>query len=418
MTSTNDDTKARRRPKGSGSLRHLDGDRWQVTVKALGQRTSRVFAARTATEAHRNADSIRVELLANLKNGTTAADAARDVRQSWTVEQYTQHYFAKWAPYHLAATTRQRYKTLADNQVAPFIGKRKMSEITPSDLSRLYATLGTPEARKRGTGTLAPLTIWHAHTFIEALFTFAVDVEHDFEKNPARDKSARPQVERAGRKPQAMDVAEVERFVASAREHSPAIYPAVMVSAYIGARRGEALALRWSDIDFKSGTVTLRRSIAQTTEDGIIVKGTKTGKHRTIPLDDDALQEIREHQKRQREQRVAFGKGWRGATTPAEDYVCANPDGSTPDPLVYSGSFRVLAKNHGGSHITPHVLRHAWVSQMIALGFDAVTIAAMSGHSPDVLLTTYAHAFDDRKRDAMTALGQARKQAREARIGA
>jgi hypothetical protein len=52
---------------------------------------------------------------------------------------------------------------------------------------------------------------------------------------------------------------------------------------------------------------------------------------------------------------------------------------------------------------------------MIALGFDAVTIASMSGHSPDVLLTTYAHAFDARKREAMDALAEARKQARAAR---
>ncbi len=51
---------------------------------------------------------------------------------------------------------------------------------------------------------------------------------------------------------------------------------------------------------------------------------------------------------------------------------------------------------------------------MIALGFDAVTIAAMSGHSPDVLLKTYAHAFDGRKREAMEALGAARLAARAA----
>jgi len=48
---------------------------------------------------------------------------------------------------------------------------------------------------------------------------------------------------------------------------------------------------------------------------------------------------------------------------------------------------------------------------MIALSFDVVTIAAMSGHSPDVLLKVYAHAFDARKREAMNALGEARKAA-------
>jgi len=83
-------------------------------------------------------------------------------------------------------------------------------------------------------------------------------------------------------------------------------------------------------------------------------------------------------------------------------------------PDNYSHAFHGFATDHGFGHITPQVLRHAWVSQMISLGFDAVTIASMSGHSADVLLTIYAHAFDTRKREAMDALAQARKQARKA----
>lgn len=411
-------TGQQRRPKGSGSLRQLDAKRWQITVKSQGANASRVFTARNATQAQRTADAIKVDLLRTLSDTTTDADAAREVRQTWTVERYVEHYFEKYAPYHLAPTTRQRYRSLADNQVVPFIGKKRMAEVTASDLAKLYVTLQTPAARKRGKGALAPLTIWHAHTFIEALFTFAVEIEQDVDKNPARAKKARPQVERAGRKPQALDVAEVERFVEIVRNEAPDIFPAVAVSAYLGTRRGETLALRWSDFDMKSATVTVRRSISKTAAEGIVVKSTKTKQHRHIPLDEYALADIREHMKAQRAQRVAFGMGWRGASTPAEDYVCASPDGSVLDPNVYSERFRVIARRHKMAHITPHVLRHAWVSQMIALGFDAVTVAAMSGHSPDVLLTTYAHAFDERKREAMNALGNARKQAREARIGA
>jgi integrase len=84
-------------------------------------------------------------------------------------------------------------------------------------------------------------------------------------------------------------------------------------------------------------------------------------------------------------------------------------------PDTFGLAFRTLCKQHKVVGMTPHLLRHAWVSQMIALGFDAVTIAAMSGHSPDVLLRIYAHAFDARKREAMDALGEARKAARAAR---
>ncbi|MDP2182641.1 MAG: tyrosine-type recombinase/integrase [Actinomycetota bacterium] len=84
-------------------------------------------------------------------------------------------------------------------------------------------------------------------------------------------------------------------------------------------------------------------------------------------------------------------------------------------PEAFSVAFRTVAERNTLGHIAPHVLRHSWVSQMIAFGFDAVTIAAMTGHSPDVLLKTYAHAFDTRKRKAVEALGEARNEARAAK---
>jgi len=72
------------------------------------------------------------------------------------------------------------------------------------------------------------------------------------------------------------------------------------------------------------------------------------------------------------------------------------------------------AHAHGFEKVTPQVLRHTFVSQLISLGFDTVTIASMSGHSADVLLKVYAHAFDKRKREAMDALGEARTAAKKA----
>lgn len=401
-----------RRPKGTGSLRHLDADRWQITVKVRDKRISRVFTARNQTEANRTADSVRLSLKADRDRVAQTGGAEREQRQAWTVKRYTAYYFEKWAPYNLAATTRQRYRQLCGNQVVPYLGKKRMAEITPADLTRLYSKLAEPGASKREGKPLAGLTIWHVHRFIEAVFTFAVDAEGDFETNPAR--KTRPSASRESRRPPAIDLAEVERFLALAKKSVPELYPAVMIPAHLGTRRGETLAIRWADIDFERGSVTIRRSVVHTKEEGTTAKSTKTGKVRTIPLDDDTLEQLRSHMRAQRKRRLLYGPGWRGESNPADDYVCATTDGSVLSPDTYSYAFRSFATDNDFTHITPHVLRHAWVSQMIALGWDAVTIASMSGHSPDVLLTTYAHAFDARKREAMNALADARKLARTA----
>jgi len=67
-------TKARR-PKGTGTLWHLEGDRWRLMLNAGGKRPSRVFRARNLTEANRAADAIRLELLARHEQGASTRDA-------------------------------------------------------------------------------------------------------------------------------------------------------------------------------------------------------------------------------------------------------------------------------------------------------------------------------------------------------
>lgn len=402
-----------RRPKGTGTLRHLGGERWQVTVKQNGKRVSRVFRARNATEANRAADAVRVELQTACQAATSTADAERRQRQRWTVEQYAAYYLSAWGQHHLASTTRQRYAQIVKNQVVPHIGRRRMAEVTVTDLTKMYDALGRNGSRRYG-GNLSGQTILTVHMVVRAIFSFACDVQKDFSYNPAREKAAKPKVDTSVHK-RGLDIGEVEGFVAFARENAPKeIGVAVLLSAYLGTRRGETLALRWSDVDFRASEVTVRRAITETKQEGLEMKTTKTGKQRVIPLDSYTIAELKAIQREQRQQRMALGQGWQGAESPADDYVTSTPSGAVLSPTAFENAFRGLAKRSGVSGITPHILRHAWVSQMIALGFDAVTIATMTGHSPDVLLRTYAHAFDKRKREAVDALGEARRTARAA----
>lgn len=71
------------------------------------------------------------------------------------------------------------------------------------------------KASKHEGKSLSGLTIWHVHLFIEAVFTFAVDVEGDLGINPAR--KTRPRAAWTVRRPPAVDTAEVERFLPAAK---------------------------------------------------------------------------------------------------------------------------------------------------------------------------------------------------------
>lgn len=406
------------RKKGQGGLRRLDGDRWQVSGRVDGRQVTRVFTAPNQTAAERQAPAVLAQAIEERKAASTAKGYEaheRSLRQAWTVSQYADFYLVSWAAEHLAHTTRRRYEQIIKQHVKPHIGQIKMGEVTETDLQRLYRLLGSDGARKRGGGgPLSGPSIWTVHNVIRAMFSFAVEIQHDFAVNPAAGKAARPKCDRTGASKRAVDVAEVERFVALAAEQAPRIAVPVMLSAYLGTRRSETLALRWADVDYDSATVTIQRSVTETPKDGVIIKETtKTHKNRYVPLDSHTLANLKEIQKTQRQARLRLGKAWEGAEKAANDYICATPTGALLSPSVFEAAFRNFAESVGIA-MTPHLLRHAFVTQLIALDYDAVTISAMTGHSPDVLLKTYAHAFDGRKREAVDKLGETREAARAA----
>lgn len=408
-----------RRTYGTGSLKQLDGNRFRFQMRAHGKTLSRVFTASNPTEANRLTGAIRAELLDAYEKRQDAEGAERATRQNWTVKQYAAYYMREWAPIHLADTTRERRRGIFENQVVPLIGHRRMREVTPDDLARMYAKLGETKTKRRNGAEsekvqLSGGTIATIHTAVRALFEFAYDVKRDIDENPAARKAARPKVAVAVKRQMALTVAQVEGLLVAVAEESPRILGAVTLAAYLGTRRGETVALRWCDVDFEASTITVRRSISWTPSSGMRVKGTKTGRERVIPLDAHTLAELSRIRTEQRQERLRFGQGWQGADCPAEDYIAADADGAPMNPAVLGVTLRRACQKRKLAPVTMHQLRHSWVSQQIANGYDAVTIAAMSGHSPAVLYQTYAHAFDARKREAMDKLGADRKAARDA----
>lgn len=413
MTRAKNAATRQRRAKGSGSLvRQKDGTwRYQATIN--GRRMSIKIDAPNATAANKLVPGAAEALAQRAERVRVAAtDPDRAERQTWTVAQYAEHYLREVESY-LSPTTYERYQQVVNRHLIPLIGTRRMSEVTPRDVKRLREQLTGDGMRyvgvraKKGTassarprGRLSEATVTKITNVLSAIFTFAIEDEEDFTSNPVRRHRAKrgataPGTVQEGRRaPQAMTLEEVAAFVALAHDEEPDIYVAVLLSARLGLRRGEALGLKWGDVDLEEGRVWVRRSMYQVPGEAPGEKETKTNKVRAIQIDADYVADLRAIREAQTVHRLNA------------DYVAARPDGSALSPMGYAGRFRAMAKRHR-LKVHPHLLRHSWVSQLIALGYDAVTIASMSGHSPDMLLKVYAHAFDARKREAMDAYGAA-----------
>jgi integrase len=167
-----------------------------------------------------------------------------------------------------------------------------------------------------------------------------------------------------------------------------ALYPIAVVGLATGMRRGEIVALRWSDLELEQGRIRVERSLEQTNA-GLTFKAPKTkAGRRMVSIPPSIVAELRAHWRRQQEQRLALGLG-----KAADDaLVFGRHDGGPwpPDSLTadWARTIRLLKL----PKVTLHALRHTHVSQLIASGLDVVTVSRRIGHSnPTVTLTVYAH---------------------------
>jgi integrase len=179
------------------------------------------------------------------------------------------------------------------------------------------------------------------------------------------------------------------------------LQPIAVLALSSGARRGELLALRWTDIDLDTATARIERSLEQT-KAGLRFKSPKT-KHgrRVIALPPVAVEALPAHRRRQLELRMALGQG-----KPEPDaLVFGTVEGDPIPPNNLSRDWARFVKARKLPAVSFHGLRHSHASALIATGIDALTVSRRIGHaSPVVTLKVYSHLFKETDRTAASAI--------------
>jgi len=168
------------------------------------------------------------------------------------------------------------------------------------------------------------------------------------------------------------------------------------VCAGTGARRGEVLALRWSDI--QDGRAVITRSLTQTNA-GLAFKSTKTEDSvRPISLPPSAIIALDAHRRKQEEFRQQFGPDYNSGV----DLIFANPDGTPLKPDSISASVSALCKRLKlPKGVKLHTLRHTHGSHLLAAGMEITAVSERLGHSSvRVTQDVYSHAIRGRDDEA------------------
>lgn len=305
---------------------------------------------------------------------------------------------AKWrdiGTLNLSPTTLAEYQRLLEKRLLPRFGDIKLRTIRPVDVDMFYAEL---HRGARGAKPLGAQSIQHVHAVLRMLLNQAVRWEW-ISSNPAA-KASPPRivkVELTVPVPQ-----QVQRLLEHCEDSDPDLSCFLRLSAISGARRGELCALRWSDIDLGSGTMTIARSLVGGRNDELIEKGTKTHAKRKVSLDEETGRTLVAHQ-HSCEWRARFCD----AVLPAGAFVFSDaPDGATPwRPDRVTRAFRRLSDGLDITDVRLHDLRHFAATQLLAAGVPVKTVSARLGHAnASTTLNIYAHQLESADDEAARVL--------------
>ena len=291
-------------------------------------------------------------------------------------------------------STMHSYRRNITLHVSPRVGSLRLANLDAVMLNGLYADL-LSNGHKSRAGGLAPKTVRYIHVILHRALKDAVRWKR-LTVNPC--DSADPPKASASTQPEmtTWSADMLADFLARSRGYGDRYFAAWHLLATTGLRRGELLGLRWSDVDLDAGRASIRQTVIAVKHD--VSFGTpKTAKgRRQIALDPGSVAVLRDHRKRQLEQRVLLGSGWRD-----HDLLFTCVDGSPVHPERFSREFDRRIARWSLPRIRLHDLRHTWATLALQSGIHPKVVSERLGHAGiGITLDVYSHVTPDMQADA------------------
>ncbi len=288
----------------------------------------------------------------------------------------------------IAPGTYRSYKDIVECYLKPQLGDKVISKLTAEEIQKTYNAM-----TEKG---LSPRTVRYTHAVLRNALNQAIKWDKLY-RNPAE------RVELPKQKKEEMKVLtpeEAARFM-DATVFSPhkALFSLLLSS---GMRPGEALGLKWSDVDLKKKKIHVQRALSRTKGAWHLEEPKTPQSRRTIPIPPEVIEDLKEHKKEQAAQKL---KAPEGTYT---DYGLVFST-KTGEPLDHHNivvrHFKPLLKDAGLPDIRLYDLRHTCATLLLMAGEHSKVVSERLGHASVTLtLDTYSHVLPDMQEKATEKL--------------
>lgn len=288
-------------------------------------------------------------------------------------------------------STYRSYGTYVRRYLIPLLGRHRIDKLMPEHLEAAWKSLATDGCPDKEDATpLSGTSIHQAHVILSRALKVAMQRGY-VDRNVCTLIDA-PQIT-TGEMP-VLSKEQARRVVQIAHGRRDAARWTVAFT--LGLRQGEALGLRWQDIDLDEGVIRVRHSLGRVKGQGMVLGEvkSKTGA-RDLALPGPLIKELKAHKKAQTETRLAAGNWWQD-----NDLVFCTALGRPLDSKYDWKQWRDLLAEAKVPHVRLHAARHTAVTMLLALGVAPHVVKEIAGHAKFSTTEVYIDKVDDLHLDA------------------
>ena len=301
----------------------------------------------------------------------------------------------------LASLWLENYKTTVKPSTFENV-KSKVEKMTEEHFKELKLKKITVAYCQKVVIELSKTYVLYNHylSVINRIFKYAVLMDI-LNSNPF-DKVIKPKSRQTQRKGNFLTKEELKEFLKLAQTTTLSyFFPLVHLMAYTGLRQGEALALKWSDIDFENKKITVDKTAVRIKEKQTIQTPKTKNSKRVISIDPTTLSILKSWKKDQIKIYFKNGKHFEGD----ENFIFTNQRGEWVHIHNFIRYFKRFIADHKLKPITPHGLRHTHASLLFSAGVEPKNISDRLGHSTvQITLDLYTHITEEQRADTVEKL--------------
>ena len=375
---------SKKRKKGSGTLRKRADGRWEARVVVgydeKGLPLTKCVTALEKTKCLEKLEKLKAEI--NLIQRDT-------VKSDMPFGEWIDFWYRQYSQMSLRQSTQSSYENNIYNHIITEIGSIKLNKLTQNDLQQFYARAknsGRLQYKEFYGEGLSDRTVRSIHAICRKALEKAVS-ENLITVNPAIGCKLPP---KKSREMQVLTPEEMQRFLIQAKYDG--YFEILLLELTSGMRRGELLALQWTDLNFETGELHICRQVYHVKGSMQITEPKTKSSIRTIILPKVVLNVLAEYKK-------TVNSRWI-FPSPMVDDMPRNPQS------VYK-KVKAILQRADCKNIRFHDLRHTFATTALANGMDVKTLSSIIGHvSSQTTLDIYLHSTHEMQKQAANKIEQ------------